>query len=128
MKLKALVLIGSLAGILGAASGQVRKPTATYQTKSLAYVTEDKSAWTFVTENQSFRFVELLNDRGSDYTRLLLEEAYHNERREDVENVRGSATVRAWTLVPGRPRKPRWTVRESGNEGQPQNRLFKITA
>ena len=42
--------------------------------------------------------------------------------------MRGKATVKAWTLQPGRPREPRWAIQETGNEGEIQDRFFRVTA
>lgn len=68
------------------------------------------------------------NPGGEQGTLLLLEETYHNERTDFVEGVQGKATVTAWTLRPDRPRELRWSFQETGNEGIPQDRLFRVTA
>ena len=109
--------------------GQTEKRTAPpYKAESSAYVIQGKNAWTFVTENRSFRFAEVLGDDGDYAALLLLEETFRNEHKDGLEGVRGKATVRAWTLQPGRPRELRWTIQETGNEGEIQDRFFRVTA
>lgn len=103
------------------------KTSAPFRAESSAYVIEGKEAWTFVTENRSFRFNELLGDKGSYEALLLLEETYHNERTDGIEGMRGSATVRAWDLKAGGQRELRWTLQAKGNEGDVQDRLFRLT-
>jgi len=70
----------------------------------------------------------VLGDDGDYAALLLLEETFHNEHTDGLEGVRGKATVRAWTLQPGRPRELRWTIQETGNEGEIQDRFFRVTA
>ncbi len=132
MKIMAAVLIATLLGLQGTYAGTTKKTTTPYRAISSAYITKRKDAWTFVTENRSFQFVELPDDEGNpggnQGALLLLEETYHNEHTDGVEGVQGSATVKAWTLEPNRPRELRWTFREVGNEGTKQDRLFRVTA
>lgn len=89
---------------------------------------KSKDAWTYVTENRSFRFAEVLGDQGNYEAVLLLEETYHNERTDGMEGMRGNATVKAWTLERGRQRELRWTFHETGNEGEVEGRFFRVTA
>jgi hypothetical protein len=72
--------------------------------------------------------VDVLSDKGDSYeTTLLLEETYRNERTDGVEGARGNAEVKAWTLRAEAPRTFRWNFRETGNEGMPFDRLFRVT-
>ncbi len=129
MKTMTAVLVAGLIGLPIAAPDTTKKTVTPYRAESSAYVIKGKNAWTFVTENRSFRFVEVLSDEGEGYAALLLlEETYHNQRTDSIEGVQGSATVKAWTLEPGRPRELRWAFREAGNEGRTQDRLFRVTA
>jgi len=105
-----------------------KKTAPPYKAESSAYVIQGKDAWTFVTENRSFRFAEVLGDDGNYAALFLLEQTIHNEHTDGVEGVRGKATVKAWTLQPGRPREARWTIQETGNEGEIQDRFFRVTA
>jgi hypothetical protein len=128
VKALAAVLVSIVLGFQGS-GGQTDKKTAPpYKAESSAYVIQGKNAWTFVTENRSFRFAEVLGDDGNYAALLLLEETFHNENTDGVEGARGKATVKAWTLQPGRPREPRWTIQETGNEGEIQDRFFRVTA
>jgi hypothetical protein len=127
MKRMVAVLIAGLVG-LQVAGGTTRKTVPQYKAESSAYVVEHKEGWTFITDNHSFRFAEVLGDNGSYEALLLLEESYHNERTDSIEGVRGNATVRAWTLKAGRHRELRWTFQESGNEGLRQDRFFRVLA
>ena len=112
-----------------AAAGTAKKKVPSYKAESSAYVLKRKDAWTFVTKNRSFRFVDVLGNDGSNYeAQLMLEESYHNERTDGLEGAQGRASVRAWTLVRGRRRGLRWTFQEIGNEGVVQDRLFRIAA
>jgi hypothetical protein len=128
MKIAALLLV-ALLGMQGTDAGTPKKAGQPYRAESSAYVIKGKNAWTFVTENRSFRFVEVLGDQGESYAALLLlEETYHNEHTDFIEGVFGKATIKAWTLEPGKPRELRWTFREAGNEGTPWDRLYRVTA
>ena len=128
MKLLAAALIATLFGLQGIDTGTEKKTAPPYRAESSAYVLQGKDAWTYVTENRSFRFDEVLGDNGNYEALLLLEESFHNERTDGVEGVRGNATVKAWTLEPKRPRQLRWTIQEVGNEGATQDRFFRVTA
>jgi len=120
----AVVLIAVLSGLQIAKRSTEKKPESPYRAESSAYVIHGKDAWTYVTENRSFRFAEVLGDNGNYEAVLLLEETYHNERTDSVEGVRGKATAKAWTLERGRQRKLRWTFHEAGNEGEVEGRSF----
>ncbi len=123
VKTMAAILIAALFSLQNTGLGTEKNTAPHYRAESSAYMVKAKDAWTFVTENRSFRFVEVLSDQGERYAALLLlEETYHNERTDGVEGVQGSATVRAWELNPGRPRELRWTFREAGNEGEAKDR------
>jgi hypothetical protein len=123
--LVAAVLLATLFGLQSAE----KNPAPVYRAESSAYVIHGNDTWTYVTENRSFRFEETLKDDGSGYeAELLLEEAYRNEHRDGSDEVKGTATIRAWTIVPNRPRQLRWTIQEPGNEGTIKGRLFRITA
>lgn len=128
MKAMTPVLVVALIGLTSGDAGTTKKTVPSYTAQSSAYVLKGKDAWTYVTENRSFRFVDVLGDRGNYEAVLLLEETYHNERADGIEGVRGNATVKAWTLEPGRQRELRWTFQETGNEGMVQDRLFRVTA
>ena len=111
------------------ADGLTNKPTAPpYKAESSAYVIQGKDAWTYVTDNRSFRFVEVLGDKGDYEALLLLEEVYHNEHTDFLEGTKGNVTVKAWDLKPGHPRTLRWTFHETGNEGEVWNRFFRVSA
>ncbi|HEX9223237.1 MAG TPA: hypothetical protein VF860_07895 [Candidatus Acidoferrales bacterium] len=132
MKTVAAALVVTLFGLQTTYRGTEKKTVTPYRAESSAHVIQGKEGWTFVTENRSFRFVELLDDLGNpggdQAALLLLEETYRNERTDFIEGVRGKATVKAWTLRPGRPRELRWSFQETGNEGIPRDRLFRVTA
>lgn len=127
MKVLTAVLIAALSGAQNT-DVSVKQSSPPFRTESSAYVIEGKDAWTFVTENRSFRFAEVLGDKGTYEALLLLEEAYHNERTDGIEGMRGNATVKAWDVKPGGQRELRWTMQAKGNEGNVEgNRLFRIT-
>ncbi len=132
MKTLILILISALLAPRGSGQEQPKETAPVLSAESSAYVIKGKNAWTFVTQNRSFQFVEVPNDQGDlggkGAALLLLEETYHNERTDGIEGVRGSATVKAWTLHPAQPNELRWTFHETGNEGSVQDRLFRITA
>jgi hypothetical protein len=128
VKLMAAVLVTTLFGLQGAESGTEKETAPPYRAESSAYVIKGKNAWTFVTENRSFRFAEVLGDDGNYEALLLLEESFRNEQTDGVEGVKGVATVKAWTLEPNRPRKLRWAIQETGNQGDIQDRFFRVTA
>jgi len=128
VKTIAVVLVALLFGLQGTNLGTPEKTVPPYRAESSAYVVQGKDAWTYVTENRSFRFAEVLGDEGSYEAVLLLEETYHNERTDGMEGVRGNATVKAWTLEHGRQSELRWTFNEIGNEGLLHDRFFRVTA
>jgi len=128
LKTIAVVLVAVVFGLQVTEHGTEKKTVLPYRAESSAYVLQGKDAWTYVTENRSFRFAEVLGDQGNYEAVLLLEETYHNERTDGMEGMRGNATVKAWTLERGRQRELRWTLRENGNEGAVQDRFFRVTA
>ncbi|HKW34286.1 MAG TPA: hypothetical protein VJN92_14835 [Candidatus Acidoferrum sp.] len=127
MRMLTAILVTALCSA-GTDIGTEKKTTPSYRAESSASVVEGKDGWTYVTENRSFRFAEVLGDKGNYEALLLLEETYHNERTDFKEGMRGTATIKAWTVKPGRRREPRWTVQEAGNEGEIQDRFFRVTA
>jgi len=127
VKILAVVFVAALLGMQNADRGPEKKLGSPYRAESSAHIIEGKDAWTFVTENRSFRFKELLGDNGTYEALLLLEEAYHNERTDGIEGMRGNVTISAWALKPGRDRELRWTLQAKGNEGDVQDRLFRVT-
>ncbi len=128
MKTVAIVFVAVLFGAQNTHSQSQGKTVPSYRAESSAHVVRGKNAWTYVTENRSFLFPEVLGDDGNYEAVLLLEETYRNERTDGVEGVRGNATIKAWTLRQGRPRELRWTFKEIGNEGIVQDRFYRVTA
>lgn len=121
-------LFSIVLGLQGA-DGLTNKPTGPpYKAESSAYVIRGTDARTYVTDNRSFRFVEVLGDKGNYEALLLLEEAYHNEHTYVLEGVKGTVKIKAWSLKPGYPRKLRWTFYETGNEGEVRDRFFRVSA
>jgi len=57
----------------------INKDASGFHTESSARIQEDKESWTYVTDNGSFHFAEVLGDKGTYEAVLLLEENYHNE-------------------------------------------------
>src|SRR5215469_5504199 len=110
----------------GASSGASQKTSPTYKAESLAHVIEGQDAWTYVTENRSFRFEEVLGDSGNYEAVILLEQTYHNERTPGLEGTQGKVTVNAWTLKQGKDRQLRWTLEASGNEGDVRDRFYRV--
>jgi hypothetical protein len=108
-----------------ASSGAHQKTSPTYRAESSAYVIEAQDAWTYVTENRSFRFEEVLGD-GNYEAVILLEQTYHNERTDGLEGTRGTVRVNAWTLKQGKDRQLRWTLEASGNEGEVRDRFYRV--
>jgi len=100
----------------------------TYRAESSAHVISTEEADTYITDNHSFQFVEVLGDTGSYEAVLLLEKAYRNERTDFIEGSRGSATIRAWTIGKQGSRTERWILTESGNEGEVQDRFFRVVS
>jgi hypothetical protein len=109
-----------------ASSGGSQKTAPTYRAESSAYVIEGKDAWTYVTENRSFRFEEVLGDSGDYEAVILLEQTYHNERTPGLEGTRGRVTVNAWTVKQGKDRQLRWTLEADGNEGDVRDRFYRV--
>lgn len=127
MKILTALLIAALLAVEGTGPGTEKRTVRPYLAESSAYTIEGKNAWTFVTENSSFRFAEVLGDKGTYEALLLLEETYHNERTDGIEGMRGNATIKAWDVKPGGRRELRWTFQSKGNEGDIQDRLFRVT-
>jgi hypothetical protein len=129
VRIMSAILAVGLMSLPIATADTAKQKVPPYRAESSAYILKGKDAWTFVTENRSFRFVGVRSNDGSSYEALLLlEESYHNEQSDGIEGVRGRASVRAWTLVRGRQRGLRWTFQETGNEGMVQDRLFRVAA
>lgn len=122
----AVVFVAVLFGLQNARTGAEKKTVPSYRAESSAYAVRGKDAWTYVTENRSFRFAEVLGDAGNYEAVLLLEEAYRNERTDGIEGVQGNATVKAWTLKRDGKREVRWTLQQVGNEGHVEDRFFRI--
>jgi len=128
VKMVAIVLVAVLFGLQNTHLRTEKKTVPPYRAESSAYVVRGKDAWTYVTENRSFRFAEVLGDPGNYEAVLLLEEAYRNERTDGIEGVQGNATVKAWTVKRDGERELRWTFQETGNEGDVEGRFFRVTA
>jgi hypothetical protein len=129
VKTVAVVLVAVLFEFSTLGRSTEKKPVSPYRAESSAYVVNGKDTRTYVTENRSFRFLEVLADEGNNYEAvLLLGETYHNERTDGMEGVRGYATVKAWTVQRGRQRELRWAFKENGNEGGVWDRFFRVTA
>jgi hypothetical protein len=128
VKTVTVVLVVTLLGFPNTGLSTEKKAVSPYRAESSAYIVQGKDAWTYVTENRSFRFAEVLDDTGNYEAPLLLEETYHNEHTDGMEGVRGNATVKAWTVKRGGEREVRWTVMEIGNEGRVQDRFYRVTA
>ena len=128
MKTVPVVLVVMLLGFPNTGLSTEKKVVSPYRAESSAYTVQGKDAWTYVTENRSFRFAEVLDDMGNYEAPLLLEETYHNEHTDGMEGVRGNATVKAWTVKRGGEREVRWTLKEIGNEGRVQDRFYRVTA
>jgi hypothetical protein len=121
------------ASVLTSCSKNTKHETPTgdslgFHTTSLAYVREDKDSWTYVTENGSFHYNEVLGDKGTYEAVLLLEENYHNENTPGIEGMRGDATVKAWTMTNPHQREMRWTAHEKANEGEVRDLFFRFAA
>jgi len=128
VKTVAVVLVMALLGFPNTDLSTEKKAVSPYRAESSAYIVQGKDAWTYVTENRSFRFAEVLDDAGNYEAPLLLEETYHNERTDGMEGVPGNATVKAWAVKHVGERELRWTLKEMGNEGRVQDRFFRVTA
>jgi hypothetical protein len=99
-----------------------------YQTGSSAYIVDELKSRTYVTDNGSFHFVEVLGDKGDYEAVLLLEEHSRNENTPGVEGMRGEATVTAWTIGVFHQKELRWTAHEKANEGEIRERFYRFTA
>src|ERR1700704_5741385 len=111
MKITAAVLVITLFGLQKTdLLSKENETSSRFRAESSAYVIHGRDAWTYVTENRSFHFVEVLGDSGNYEAELLLEETYHNEHTDGIEGTRGNAAVKAWTLKPGRQRHLRWSL------------------
>lgn len=60
----AVVFVAVLFGLQNARTGAEKKTVPPYRAESSAYAVRGKDAWTYVTENRSFRFAEVLGDTG----------------------------------------------------------------
>lgn len=88
MRCCALVLATLLVSVIPVfAQDRNQKTLPTYTAESSAYVVEGHEAWTYVTENRSFQFEEVLGDSGNYEAVLLLEQTYHNERTPGLEGT-----------------------------------------
>jgi len=128
-----LVFLLAVAFVLTSCSKNAKHETSSedslgFHTTSSAYVREDKDSWTYVTENGSFHYKEVLGDKGTYEAVLLLEENYHNENTPGIEGMRGDATVKAWTLTSPHQREMRWTAHEKANEGEVRDLFFRFAA
>ena len=128
MKTVTVVLVVPLLGFPNAGLSTEKKAVSPYRAESAAYIVQGKDAWTYITENRSFRFAEVLDDTGNYEAPLLLEETYRNEHTDGIEGMRGNATVKAWTVKRDGEREVRWTLKEIGNEGRVQDRFYRVTA
>src|SRR4051794_23463172 len=103
MRCHALVTAALLFSVLAVSAQEHNQKTSpTYRADSSAYVIEGHDAWTYVTENRSFRFEEVLGDSRDYDALILLEQTYHNERTPGLEGTTGKVTVNAWTLKQGK--------------------------
>ena len=128
MKTLIVIVVSALFGFPNTGIKTEKKGATTFRAESSAYIVQAKDRWTYVTENRSFRFAEVLDDTGNYEAPLLLEETYHNERTDGMEGMRGKATVKAWAVKRSGDRELRWTFTETGNEGRAQDRFFRIAA
>ena len=125
MRILTAFTIAALLGLQNTQPSVEQKTTPQYRAESSAYVIKGKDAWTYVTENRSFRFEEVLGDTRSYEAVLLLEETYHNERTPGLEGAYGRIAVNAWTLKNGQQRELRWTLQARGNEGDVRDRFYR---
>jgi hypothetical protein len=128
-----LAFLLAVAFVLTSCSKNTKHETPTrdplgFHTTSSAYVREDKDSRTYVTENGSFHWTEVLGDKGTFDAVLLLEENYHNENTPGIEGMRGDATVKAWTITSPNQREMRWTAHEKANEGEVRDLFFRFAA
>lgn len=125
MRILPALIIAALLGPQNTQPSVERKTTSPFRAESSAYVIKRKEAWTYVTENRSFRFEEVLGDTGNYETLLLLEQTYHNERTPGMEGSNGKVTVNAWALKNREQRELRWTLQASANEGDVRDRFYR---
>ena len=125
MRILLALIIAAVLGPQNTQPSVERKTTAPFRAESSAYVIKRKDAWTYVTENRSFRFEEVLGDTGNYETLLLLEQTYHNERTPGIEGSNGKVAVNAWTLKNREQRELRWTLRARANEGDVRDRFYR---
>src|SRR5215472_14662437 len=129
--MKLCVLFGS-ALLISYASAWAQEPKTdqktlpAYRTESSASIIKGRDGRTYVTENGSFRFEEVLGDTGNYEAVVLLEETYHNERTSGMDGVSGKITAKAWTLKDGKDRVLRWRIEANGNEGDVRDRFFRV--
>jgi hypothetical protein len=123
MRILPVLLVAALLGFQNTYPSIEQKITSPYRSQSSAHIIKHKDSWTYVTENRSFRFDEVLGDTGEYQALLLLEETYHNERTPGIEGVKGNVTVSAWTLKNGEQRKLRWKLQARANEGDVRDRF-----
>jgi hypothetical protein len=127
-----LALLLSFATVLSSCSKNASPGTTRNkpgnQTESSAYIVDELKSRTYVTDNGSFHFVEVLGDKGDYEAVLLLEEHYRNENTPGVEGMRGEATVTAWTIGAFHQKELRWTAHEKANEGVIRERFYRFTA
>jgi hypothetical protein len=128
VKTVAVIFVATLFGFPSTSLSTEKRPVTPYRAESSAYVVNDKDTTTYVTENRSFHFAEILGDDGIYEDVLLLEETYHSQHTDGMDEVRGNATVKAWTMQGGHRGELRWTFKENGNEGGVRDRFFRITA
>jgi hypothetical protein len=128
MRILTAFIMTALLGPQSTQTSVAQRVAPQYRAESSAYVVEGKEAWTYVTENRSFRFEEVLGDTGNYEALLLLEETYHNERTPGIEGSNGKITVNAWTLKNGQQRELRWTLQARGNEGDVRDRFYRAIA
>ncbi len=125
MRILAAFIIAALFGPQNPQPTVEQKTTPPFRAESSAYVIERNDASTYVTENRSFRFEEVLGDTGNYETLLLLEETHHNERTPGIEGSIGKITVNVWTLNNGGKRELRWTLQTRANEGDVRDRFYR---
>jgi hypothetical protein len=65
VKTVTVVLVAMLFGFPNTGLSTEMKAVPPYRAESSAYIVQGKDAWTYVTENRSFRFAEVLGDKGN---------------------------------------------------------------
>ena len=83
MKALAAVLVSIVLGLQGTGGQSDKKTAPPYKAESSAYVIQGKDAWTFVTENRSFRFAEVLGDDGNYAALFLLNKPFTTSTRTE---------------------------------------------